>query len=254
MISMSIITVVLNDLDGLKRTHKSIIEQSHKNLEWIVCDGGSDARTTNFLKSVGDIVNWISKPDRGIYDAMNYGFSMSEGAEYIVFMNAGDTFFDSESLAKVSRYLMLESRVVDVLFGGAILSFSKSGRGIYRAPRLVENSLWHGLPANHQATYYRRSLLKKTPYNLQYSLCGDYYLAAILIRNGAYAAYLDEPLAIFEVGGQSYKNLGQLFAEPYRIQRDVLGSPWHYRLVSVLKRFLSTLGFVLLSQSFFRSK
>jgi putative colanic acid biosynthesis glycosyltransferase len=253
MIRMSIITVVLNDLAGLKQTHRSIMEQSHKNFEWIVRDGGSDARTTDFLKSLGDFVTWISEPDRGIYDAMNYGYSMSKG-DYIVFMNAGDTFSDNGSLSKVSRYLMLESRVIDVLFGGAILNFSKSGRVVYRAPRLAENSLWHGLPANHQATYYRRSLLSKTPYNLGYSLCGDYYLAVTLIRNGACAAYLYEPLAIFEVGGQSYKNLGQLFAEPYRIQRDVLGSPWHYRLASILKRLVSTLGFMFLSQSFFRRK
>ena len=74
------------------------------------------------------------------------------------------------------------------------------------------------------------------------------------MRNGACAAYLDEPLAIFEVGGQSYKRLAQLFAEPYRIQRDVLCSPWYYRLASVFKRFVSTLGFVVLSQPFFRNK
>lgn len=253
MIRISIITVVLNDLDGLKRTHRSVFEQSHKNFEWIVRDGGSDGRTTDFLLSLGDAVKWISEPDRGIYDAMNHGVSMSEG-EYVVFMNAGDAFCDSETLAKVSKHLLVENRGADVLFGGAMLSFSGGGRMVYRSPRLVESSLWHGLPANHQATYYRRSWLNQTPYDLKYSLCGDYYLAATLMRNGASAAYLDEPLAIFEVGGQSYKRLVQLFVEPYRIQRDVLGSPMYYRLASALKRFVSTVGFVALSQPFFSNK
>lgn len=253
MIRISIITVVLNDLDGLKRTHRSVFEQSNKNFEWIVRDGGSDGRTIDFLLSLGDAVKWVSEPDRGIYDAMNRGVSMSVG-EYVVFMNAGDTFCDSETLASVSSYLLAEHRGADVLFGGAMLSFSGWGRTVYRPPRLVEASLWHGLPANHQATYYRRSLLSQTPYDLKYSLCGDYYLAATLMRSGASAAYLDEPLAIFEVGGQSYKRVGQLFAEPYRIQRDVLGIPWYYRLASVLKRLVSTLGFVVLSQPFFRKR
>lgn len=253
MIRTSIITVVLNDLDGLKRTHRSIFEQSDKNFEWIVRDGGSDGRTIDFLLSLGDAVKWVSEPDRGIYDAMNRGVSMSDGV-YVVFMNAGDTFCDSTVLAKVDGYLSANNQIVDVLFGGAMLSFSGSGRMVYRPPRLAENSLWHGLPANHQATYYRRSLLSQTPYDLKYSLCGDYYLAATLMRSGASAAYLDKPLAIFEVGGQSYKRLMQLFVEPYRIQRDVLGSPIHYRLASALKRLVSTLGFVALSQPFLRNK
>lgn len=248
----SVVTVVLNDHAGLLRTGESILDQTC-DLEWIVVDGGSSDATLATLRNYGDDVRWISERDNGIYDAMNRGVSMSEG-EYVVFMNAGDTFWDSTVLAKVDGYLSANNQIIDVLFGGAMLSFSGGGRMVYRPPRLVENSLWHGLPANHQATYYRRSLLNQTPYNLQYSLCGDYYLAATLMRNGAYAAYLDEPLAIFEVGGQSYKRLAQLFAEPYRIQRDVLGSPWHYRLASVLKRFVATLGFVVLSQPFFRNK
>lgn len=252
-ISFSVVTVVLNDITGLKKTYLSLVEQSYKNYEWIVKDGGSNDEIVRFLMWVPGKVKWVSEKDRGIYDAMNQGISMSEG-EFVVFMNAGDTFCDSESLATVSRQFLLNSQLADVLYGGAMLSFSEGVRMVYRPPRMVEKYLWHGLPANHQATYYRRSLLKKIPYNLQYSLCGDYYLAASLTRNGSCAAYIDEPLAIFEVGGQSYKRLWQIFAEPYRIQRDVLGSPWYYRLASVLKRLVSTLGFVVLSQTYLFKK
>lgn len=251
---VSIVTIVLNDAKGLQKTHKSILSQSFSNYDWIVIDGGSNDGAIEFLNSLScPILMWSSQKDRGIYDAMNRGVSMCSG-DYVVFMNAGDTFFNSETLARVAEYLSANSPNADVLFGGAMLSFSKSGRMAYRPPRLVKKSLWHGLPANHQATYYRRSLLSQTPYDLKYPLCGDYYLAATLMRNGACALYLDEPLAIFEVGGQSYKRLAQLFVEPYRIQRDVLNSPWHYRLASVLKRLVSTLGFVVLSQPFFRNK
>ena len=140
MIRISIITVVLNDLEGLKRTHRSVFEQSNKSFEWIVRDGGSDGRTIDFLLSLGEAVKWISEPDRGIYDAMNRGVSMSAG-EYVVFMNAGDTFCDSTSLSKVDGYLSANNQIADVLFGGAMLSFSGGGRMVYRPPRLVEKSL-----------------------------------------------------------------------------------------------------------------
>lgn len=252
-IKFSVVTVVLNDLEGLKKTRESLVGQDYQNFEWIVWDGESSDNTLHFLQSMQDEVKWKSKKDSGIYDAMNQGVSMASG-DYVVFMNAGDVFFDKETLAKVAKVLAECDQSADVLFGGAMLNFSSSGRCVYRPPRISESTLWHGLPANHQATYYRKVLLNHTSYDLKYSLCGDYYLAAMLMHSGAHAVYLDEPLAIFEVGGQSYKRRRQLFVEPYRIQRDVLGLPFHYRLASVAKRLVSTAGFVLLSQPIFRKK
>lgn len=252
-VRFSVITVVLNDVDGLKKTRESVTQQNYEHFEWIICDGGSNDGALLYLESLTGGVKWVSQADQGIYDAMNRGVSMGQG-DYVVFMNAGDTFHDSGTLAKVAQALSEGDQAADILFGGAILSFPSSGRLVYRPPRLVKNSLWHGLPANHQATFYRKTLLDKTPYDLQYRLCGDYYLAATLVRNGSHAVYLDEPLAIFEVGGQSYKQRKQLFVEPYRIQRDVLGMSFYYRLASVAKRFVSTAGFVLLSQPVFKKK
>ena len=247
MISFSIVTVVLNDLEGLKRTQRSISKLEGAVFEWIVYDGGSGANTTDFLTSLGRDVKWVSMADQGIYDAMNRGVALCSG-EYVVFMNAGDTFHDSNTLAQALETLSANNQVADILFGGAMLSFPNSGRMHYRPPRHVTHSLWHGLPANHQATYYRKTLLEITPYDLQYRLCGDYYLTATLINKGAYAVYLDHPLAIFEVGGLSLQRRKEIFVELYRIQRDILGIPIHYRLASMAKRFVSITGAMLLSR------
>ncbi len=247
--ALSVVTVVLNDLEGLKRTYESLLSQSHRGWEWIVCDGGSGDQTRAFLGSLRSGVRWVSKRDNGVYDGMNHGVSMCSGV-YVVFMNAGDTFFDDATLAKVFAGIAAAAdQPPDILFGGVLLHF-QNGREVYRSPRRVEDYLWHGLPANHQATFYRRTMLGAQPYDLQYGICGDYYLAARFSREGARAVYLDVPLAKFEVGGLSYKNRRQLFAEPYRIQRDVLGLPLSSRLASVAKRLISVAGVVVLSQPF----
>jgi putative colanic acid biosynthesis glycosyltransferase len=252
VLKFSIVTVNYNDAKGLCRTCESILFQSFGSFEWIVVDGLSTDDSVGYLQSLDiPFLKWRSEKDGGIYDAMNRGIAMCTG-EYVVFMNAGDVFYGNEVLSDVAQMLVVDNQVADILFGGALLSFAGSGRSAYRPPRPAEISLWHGLPANHQATYYRRCLLTQTPYDLKYSLCGDYYLAARLMQNGAFAIYLDAALAIFEVGGQSYKRLGHLFAEPYRIQRDVLRTPFYYRLASVLRRLVSTVGFVVLSQPFFK--
>jgi len=252
--AITIVTVVYNDLAGLRKTYESICSQSNRDFHWVVVDGGSTDGAADYLQSLDcSFLTWSSEKDNGIYDAMNRGVSRSAG-EYVVFMNAGDVFFDSDVLAKVCMSLLGRQSGADILYGGAMLSFPGSGRMVYRSPRHVEKSLWHGLPANYQATFYRRALLGVEPYDLKYQLCGDYSLSASLMRDGAYAVYLDEPLATFEVGGLSYTRRTKLFAEPYCIQRDVLGLPWYYRLASMCKRFISMTGFVLLSQPIFAKK
>ena len=252
-IKFSIVTVVLNDLRGIRATHLSLLRQRNKNYEWIVKDGGSVDGTKEFLESLAEDFKLISGKDSGIYDAMNLCVQYAKN-DFVVFMNAGDIFYDEDVLSNVESSILNGDEEGDILFGGAILRFPRANIDFYRTPRKSATCLWHGLPANHQATYYRRSLLEKCPYDLKYSLCGDYYLDVKFIELGAIEKYLNRPLAIFEVGGESYKRLSQLFIEPYYIQRDVLRSPFYLRIASAIKRLVSTLAFIVLSQPLLNKK
>lgn len=242
----SIITVVYNDVGGLALTKSSIFTQNFPNIdiEWIVIDGGSSDGTVTFLEQC-DLINlrWASEKDKGIYDAMNKGINMSKG-EYLLFLNAGDAFPNSNTLASVNDALLSEAKP-GVLFGGADYVFP-DGESKFRLPKVASKSIWHGLPANHQATYYSRSVLNGLLYDLSYKICGDYYLIAKLYSKGVKAVYLKKSLVKFSVGGASYVNLARLFWEPYVIQRDVLGLPLFWRIVSFLKRGISTLGMIVL--------
>jgi putative colanic acid biosynthesis glycosyltransferase len=252
MISFSVITVVLNDLEGIKETYLSLVGQSDANYEWIVKDGGSSDGTLEFLEGLPGDFKLIGGKDFGIYDAMNQCVEDAVN-DFVVFMNAGDIFYNKDVLLDVSTSILNGDQAVDILFGGAILRFPNTQNNIYRPPKRSESYIWHGLPANQQATYYRRSLLGATPYDLKYSLCGDYFLAVAFIKLGAIEKYLDKPLAIFETGGQSYKNLRKLFSQPYQIQRDLLGLPRRKRIRSFIKRLMSTVGFIIFSQKLFKN-
>lgn len=217
------------------------------DFEWIVIDGGSHDGTVEFLKGVkGFPIKWISESDGGIYDAMNKGMDISKGY-YILFLNAGDMFSHESVLCYIQERIIHEECEPDMVFGGATLVFP-SGKHVYRAPRLMESYIWHGLPANHQATYFRKDFLNDLKYCLDYKICGDYYFVARLFKKGASVSYIDKPLVNFSVGGASYVNLTRLFCEPYRIQRDILVLGFFSRIRSVIKRAFSTFGFKLLSQ------
>ena len=247
----SIISVAYNDIDGLALTKSSIFSQTFSDYEWIVIDGGSSDGTVDFLEKCDEKnLQWVSEKDAGIYDAMNKGIAKSKG-EYLVFLNAGDSFPASDTLFAVYKALLTTEKP-DVLFGGTEYVFP-DGRCLYRPPKVVSESIWHGLPANHQATYYSRTILNGLLYDTTYKICGDYYLIAKLYKMGFKPGYLETSLVRFGVGGTSYVNRAPLFWEPYLIQRDVLLEPVFLRVVSLLKRGISTLGMVVL-QNIHRAK
>lgn len=236
----SIITVVYNDPAGLALTHNSIASQSLKNFEWIVIDGNSTDTTLECLKntSINNMVV-VSESDNGIYDAMNKGIKKCSG-RFLTFLNAGDIFSHSETLSEVSTSINSTNINIDVLFGGTEYIFPDSW-SVYRPPKSLELSIWHGLPANHQATYFSKEVMRGFAYDLKYKICGDYYLIASLFKKNLRAWYLNKSIVKFEVGGTSYNNRSLLLLEPYLIQRDILMKPLWLRAVSFFKRCLSTL-------------
>jgi glycosyltransferase involved in cell wall biosynthesis len=89
---VSIVTVVRNAESTLERTVKSVLSQTHRNIEYIVIDAASTDGTLDIIRRYEDrIAAWISEPDKGIYDAMNKGVSMASGSA-IGILNAGDAY------------------------------------------------------------------------------------------------------------------------------------------------------------------
>ena len=112
-VKLSIITVNLNNLEGLKKTYESVVCQTFTDYEWLVIDGGSTDGSREFIEQhQNKFAYWCSEPDKGIYNAMNKGIVRAKG-EYLNFMNSGDCFVKKETLAGVFG----EERKVDILYG-----------------------------------------------------------------------------------------------------------------------------------------
>ena len=114
---LSIITVNLNNKDGLQKTIDSVISQTYKDFEWIIIDGGSTDGSKELIENYSDYVSyWVSEPDKGIYNAMNKGIKQSHG-EYLQFLNSGDIFIEDNTLKQVVSQLVNE----DIVFGYAVI-------------------------------------------------------------------------------------------------------------------------------------
>ena len=98
---ISVITVVYNNVTGIKSTLESFCSQSWEDKELLVIDGGSNDGTVDVIRSYSNsIAYWCSEKDNGIYDAMNKGRAKAHG-DWIIFLNSGDCFVDNDVLRKV---------------------------------------------------------------------------------------------------------------------------------------------------------
>jgi putative colanic acid biosynthesis glycosyltransferase len=236
----SIVTVVYNDADGLKRTTKSVLNQCCEDYEWIIVDGGSTDGTVKIISAIeSPSLKSVSEEDSGIYDAMNKGVRMASGT-YLVFMNAGDIFSSESVLALVKQNQSIMDGTAVVLYGASTLVLQNGGKKSRQVKNI--NYVWHGLPATHQATYYKRNFLTEYPYDLAYTICGDYYLSAILFLNGAQATYIEESLTDFMLGGISSQSRMAII-DAYRIQRDILSIGLFRRWVSITIRVVKIIAY-----------
>ncbi|HDY89306.1 MAG TPA: glycosyltransferase, partial [bacterium] len=115
---LSIITVTYNAEACLEKTIQSVINQTYKNIEYIIIDGGSSDKTLSIIKKYKKYIKYcISEPDKGIYDAMNKGIKIAKG-DYINFLNAGDFYYENNVLSYLFDNL---DKSVDLLYGDSYL-------------------------------------------------------------------------------------------------------------------------------------
>ena len=102
---ISIITVVYNGEEYLEQTINSVINQTYKNIEYLIIDGGSTDGTLDIIKKYDNHISYsVSESDKGLYDAMNKGISIANG-ELIGMINSDDWYeLDAVELI-VNKYL-----------------------------------------------------------------------------------------------------------------------------------------------------
>ena len=102
---LSIITINYNNLEGLKRTLQSVVNQTWQEFEYIIIDGGSADGSAAYIEGKSENIDyWVSEPDKGIYNAMNKGIAKATG-EYLLFLNSGDHLFDIQVLFQNNKFL-----------------------------------------------------------------------------------------------------------------------------------------------------
>jgi glycosyltransferase involved in cell wall biosynthesis len=193
-ISITVIMVVFNAVDTLERSVLSVINQSYKNIQFVVIDGGSTDGSVNILERYDHSIDvLVSESDRGVYDAMNKGVSYAKG-EWIYFLGADDLLLP-EIIGKI---IPLLKDITNVYYGDVILSSTKlTYCGRMSKFKFMQQNICH------QAIFYPTHLLRRFKYKVYYKILGDYYLNLSLLGRGIKFCYLNQVVAVFNTAGLS---------------------------------------------------
>ncbi|MEZ9855723.1 glycosyltransferase [Vibrio breoganii] len=242
MLKITVVTVVLKDWRGLKKTVSSVTNQSQSNyqLEYIVIDGMSLCEKIDDVVSNSKIDKYLSEKDSGIYDAMNKGIKLATG-DWVIFLNAGDTFYSSETLDRMSSHLSLADSAQDNFIYGNYITESKRVSQNLSIRYLASHMI------NHQSIFYKRDLLTNSNFDIRYKYCADYkHLLDNLNRLNS--KYIDENICFFDSDGVSSDENNRLIMWIERLR-----SIWESELKLTTKLMLSSRGCMALPYHYIKS-
>lgn len=210
---VSIVTVCYQASERLEETIWSVSKQTYDNKEYIIIDGGSTDGTLDILeKHESHIQKQISEPDKGIYDAMNKGLlQTSADSDYVIFMNAGDLFYDRDVLEKALPGHNGKTHLYGNLY--------KDGRFVSQPARL-NNFYLSTKMLCHQSIFFSTKLHRRVLYDLNYHISADYKAILDMIRAGDKFVKVDRTICTYEGGGVSETDRAELFRQRNEIIRD----------------------------------
>ncbi len=171
---LSIITPVYNRAALVAQAIESVLAQDYPAVEHIVVDGGSTDGTLAVLARYPHL-RVISRPDRGMYFALNDGLRLARGW-VVTFLNSDDLYRPGALRAAVERLLQTQA---DAVAGQAVYFMDVAHqRRFFRPTRLLTpEHLWreliYGDPAFNAWFFRRASIAPLGGLNTSYRIAGD---------------------------------------------------------------------------------
>lgn len=241
---ISVVTVCYNAVNDIEKTILSVINQTYPNIEYLIIDGGSKDGTMDIVNKYKDKIDVIvSEPDKGIYDAMNKGIDRATG-DWINFMNAGDMFWEKDSILKVFAASGVDDSL-DVIYGFQIHSFPY---GCFVRKRLALTNFDHFMPIGHPASFVKAKLLKECHFDCKFRIAADYNFFYKAYKNGKKFKAVDVLVSNFEsCEGVSSKAVFRTIKETAQVNGSYGGLSYFknylkLRFISIIKSILQFLS------------
>ncbi len=205
---LTIITINRNNAEGLRKTIKSVVDQTFTDYEYIVIDGASLDGSIHVIKEFENrISTWISEKDNGIYCAMNKGLKLAHG-EYVYFLNSGDFLSTEYSLTNIFNNIKSSERFDFIFTDTKVKINNKILRR--RIPQILSFYYVYRTGINHQATITKRLIILENGYD-ENILAADwkFLITSLALKQCTYIV-VNSVLAEYDTTGVSSSNKGSL--------------------------------------------
>jgi hypothetical protein len=217
--SVFVVMPSFNQARFIRQAIDSVLHQGYEPLRLLVMDGGSTDGTVDVLRSYGDRLQFVSRPDRGQSDALNQGLSRA-GGDILCWLNSDDALLPGAVRRVVDAFR--REPEAEFVYGKG-WNVDENGRLLGDSGVLPFN-LWklihHRNYIQQPSCFFRRSLLDKVGpivEDLHYVMDWELW-----IRFGAYrGVFLDEYLSCNRAHPQTKTQTGALrrWAEIRRMVR-----------------------------------
>lgn len=233
-ILVTIVTPSYNQGQFIGDTIESVLNQTYKNIQYIVVDGASTDNTMEVVERYRDKIDIvISERDKGQTDAINKGFKLAKG-ELVGWINSDDMLYPYcvEEIVKLYK-----QNPDGVIFYGSKIDVvdSENNHLKFYVNKMEsrERLLRKNYDVSQPGSFYRKDILEKVNY-LDESIyyCMDLDLFLKLLRHGNLYSIDDKPLAKFRKWEEAKSATGRTkFAKNIRNRLYHNGAKFYNRSV-----------------------
>ena len=224
---ISVITATYNSAKTLEVCMDSVLQQTYKDIEYIIIDGNSKDDTLNLINSKAEKhtnIIVVSEPDKGIYDALNKGISKASG-DVIGFVHSDDFLSDPTVVAQIAE--AFKSETLDGVYGNLhYVQFDDTSKIVrnWVSQPFYPKLLTRGWMPAHPTLFLKKEVYEKHGlFNLDYNIAADYDLMLRIFSDSSLKfQYLPQVITKMRVGGasnRSLKNIKQKSMEDLRALR-----------------------------------
>lgn len=222
---VTIITVCWNSARTIEQTIRSVLDQTYRNIEYLIIDGASTDGTLDILhKYDAEIDYYLSEPDEGLYFAMNKGLELARG-EYILILNSDDwyepecvksllnglNYSGADFVTALAQYVDADGRPTEIMRG---MSY--------------DESIHIRMPLRHETMLISASIYNDVgQYSEQYKIIADSELSIRIFLAGYTNYEIPKALLNFRNNGVSNNLIAERFEERARLIKA------HFEFLSV---------------------
>ena len=223
---VSIITSVFNNEKHIEDAINSVLNQTYKNIEYIIIDGNSTDNTKKIIeKYLNKIDVFISEPDKGIYDGLNKGIKNATG-DIIGLLHSDDIYYDNKVIEKVVNNF---NKNIDGVYGDLVYIKENKVIRYWKSGEFNIEKLKKGWMPPHPTLFLKKSIYDQYGlFDLDFKIAGDYDFILRVLKNNINLKYIPKVLYKMRVGGasnKSIKNIIQKSKEDLRaLNKNQIGS------------------------------